>query len=151
MGGWNGLKVLMRSRCWSPKGRIATSLFTDWLHSPAWGVFSSQRYCSHLLLGIYAIVADDGISKTLWRKKRPWPKVSGAKLSKNTKFPPPKKKWRAQVFILKPLSTTFQIKLAIIIFNRWHQGHPVWASSHWIQVSNLVILFFLFNGVRWWF
>ena len=55
--------------------------------------------------------------------------------SKNTRAP---KKWRAQVIILKPLSTTFQNMLTIIIFNWWHQGHPVRASSHWTKGSNLV-------------
>ena len=142
-----GLKILMRSWCWSLKVRIGTRLFTDWLHLPAWGGFASQTVLFTFFVGNLQFQMRMVEFRNSEERRGPGPKFQG-ETSKNT-HSPSQKKWRAQVFILKPLSTTFQNMSSIIIFNWWHQGHPVRASGHWTKGSNLVILFCLFNSLRW--
>ena len=87
-----GLKILMRSRCWSLKVRIATRLFTDWLHLPAWCVFASQMVLYTFFVGHVQFqmqMVEFGNSEER-RGPGPGPKFQG-EASKNTHAPSPKK------------------------------------------------------------
>ena len=126
-------------------------LLTDFIYQHE--AFSLLRaYCSHFLLDMCNFKCRWLNFATLKKGEAlaPGPNFR-AKLPKTHKPPPPPQKWRVEVFILKPLSNHLPKMLAIIIFNWWHQGHPVRASSHWTKFSSLVILFSLFNCARWWF